>query len=531
MVNDSIKKAILCLSLLSLPLPLFFNCHRGVDLASTGEAEEPVQQVVGFDPSGATSELPEQAKVQLDPTILEKGFPTSALIAGSVHSKAIGEEELLIPGGRRILVRVNNECLSEREELNSFQGKALPDQLSERALELSGQAPLESLDEQAYGFVVPGDLSVREIATLAETDECVEHVTHDDRQYMLAQANFTVNDPLIQQQRHLISSNANSIDPTKLWNLAYTSSKKLKSEVTVAIVDTGILLEHEDLAARIWRDRAGNPGRNFDSATPLPNDDNGHGTHVAGLVAAIANNGVGVSGIAPLNVRLMPVKALDNAGAGTISAVANAIRWATSNGADVINLSLTLPGQSTELLSAIQAAANAGAVVIVAAGNAAPGTTGRELNGSTFVLTPSSQASTIPGAIAVGSIDASTTAKSDFSHYSSTLIEISAPGSDGTGGGILSTWHLSNEKYRRLAGTSMATPLVAGAAALSIGILKSEGITASNVEIISLLKDSAKRNPQLTSYFVNGAMLSPENLARLIETRYLIQADGVTEEP
>ena len=187
------------------------------------------------------------------------------------------------------------------------------------------------------------------------------------------------------------------------------------------------------------------------------NDDNSHGTHVAGTIGACTNNGIGVAG-ANWAVQLMGVKVLDFSGSGTLSAVANGIRWAADNGAKVINLSLGTSSPYKTLQRAVNYAWNKGAVLACAAGN----------DGTAARTYPAAYAN----CIAVAATDAADNI-ADFSNYGADWVDVAAPGVN-----ILSTmqdqWDWSFlcwgygycEIYDSLSGTSMATPHVAGLAAL-----------------------------------------------------------------
>lgn len=231
--------------------------------------------------------------------------------------------------------------------------------------------------------------------------------------------------------------------------------------VLVAVIDSGVDLSHPDLAANLWtnpgeiasdgRDNDGNGyvddvrGWDFVDGDNSPRDENGHGTHVASVVAAL-RNGVGVSGVAP-QARILPVRVLDAQGDGVYSAVARGIRYAADMGADVINLSLG-GGASELVLAAIRYAAEKGAVVVMAAGN----------DGQSSPSYPAAYAAEL--GIAVGAVDA----EGDMAAFSnraggSRLDYVTAPGVRVLGAYL-------NGGYARMSGTSMAAPHVAGIAAL-----------------------------------------------------------------
>ncbi|MCC5808150.1 MAG: S8 family serine peptidase [Opitutales bacterium] len=250
------------------------------------------------------------------------------------------------------------------------------------------------------------------------------------------------------------------IDAPEGWALRNDAST-----VIVGIIDTGIRLTHEDLAANLWvnpnetadgTDTDGNGyiddlhGINSIALTGDPSDDQGHGTHVAGTVGAVGNNGVGVTGVA-WNVRLMGLKFLSANGGGAVSDAILCIDYGVENGAHILNNSWGGGGFSQALLDAVEAARDAGVVFVAAAGNAST-------NNDNVPVYPASLP--VDNIVAVASTT-HTDALSSFSSYGQGSVDLAAPGSD-----ILSTGHENNSHYRTLSGTSMAAPHVAGALAL-----------------------------------------------------------------
>lgn len=241
---------------------------------------------------------------------------------------------------------------------------------------------------------------------------------------------------------------SNQYGPQKISAPAAWDVTQSSSNVKIAIVDTGVQLNHPDLSSKIVA------GYDFVSDDTIADDGNGHGTHCAGIAAAATNNSTGIAGMAP-NASIMPVRVLNNRGSGTLDDVAAGIRWAADNGAQVINLSLGASSGSTTLSEAVDYAWNKGAVVVAAAGN----------DGSSSPNYPAYYSNTI----AVGSTDSNDN-KSSFSNYGTSWVDVAAPGSS-----IYSTYKSSS--YNSLSGTSMATPHVAGLA----GLLASQGRSASNI--------------------------------------------------
>jgi subtilisin family serine protease len=248
------------------------------------------------------------------------------------------------------------------------------------------------------------------------------------------------------------------INADKAWDFGTSTS------VVTAIIDTGVDYRHQDLAANIWSntheiggngiddDRNGyiddTRGWDFANKDNDPMDDNGHGTHVAGTIGAVGNNGIGVSGVA-WSASIMPLKFLDKNGSGALSDAIEAINYARVNGAKVINASWGGGGFSSALQSAITQFKNAGGVFVAAAGN----------ESSNNAITPAYPAN-YAGVISVGASTRTDTLAS-FSNFG-TNVQIVAPGQS-----ILST--LPGNAYGTLSGTSMATPHVAGAIALLWG--------------------------------------------------------------
>jgi subtilisin family serine protease len=242
-----------------------------------------------------------------------------------------------------------------------------------------------------------------------------------------------------------------------------------RPEIVVAVLDSGVDLTHPDLRGRLV------PGIDTGSGDNDPTDEDGHGTHVAGIIAAASNNGLGVSGVAP-GVVLMPVKVMDDDGNIWDSAVAEGIAWAVARGARVVNMSLGGTSDSAAIDAAIDDARAKGVVVVAAAGNHAEGGL------ATAVEEPAAYGPVLAVAAVGDGGDAlgppGTAARYTHASYSNggPEVDISAPGTS-----ILSTvptWESSD--YRRMSGTSMATPFVSAAAALVLS--RDPSLTADQVE-------------------------------------------------
>jgi subtilisin family serine protease len=253
----------------------------------------------------------------------------------------------------------------------------------------------------------------------------------------------------------------------------------------VAVVDTGVLASHPDLNGRLV------PGRDIVSGDSSPQDGDGHGTHVTGIVAANQGNGVGVGSVAP-GAKVMPIRVLDDDGNGDVNDIAAGIDYATGHGAQVINLSLgpevPIVDSSAEMGAAIDRALRRGVVVVAASGN-----TGL----------PVCEQPQVQGMLCVGAVDRRGS-RSFFSSFGEGL-DIVAPGGSTLplpDEDILSTWN--DGKYEELAGTSQAAPHVSGVAALlaSVGVRGQAAVR----RMLATARDAGPsgRDPQYGAGIVNA---------------------------
>ncbi len=273
----------------------------------------------------------------------------------------------------------------------------------------------------------------------------------------IVQSFFTPNDPDFSSQWNLQKINAPAAWDTTQGGFG-----------PIAVLDTGVDSSHPDLSGEV------EGGYNFIADNTDTSDDNGHGTHVAGIIDASTNNGIGVASIG-FRGTLLPVKVLDSTGAGTDGSVASGITYATDNGAKIINLSLGGSSFSQTEQDAINYATSKGVVVIAAAGN----------NSNNSPVYPAADS----GVLAVSASDSNDNLAS-FSSYGSDVF-VSAPGDN-----ITSTYN--NGGYAQMSGTSMAAPHLAGLLGLALSYKNSSGVNI----IDAIKKTSDKVGPY--SYDSNG---------------------------
>ncbi len=442
--------------------------------------------------------------------------------------------------GETILLTIDTQCA-----LNESQGQWL---LS------SWVAPTAlnpDLRIQAVRVIVPESLSESQLFERSQEDHCLLGVSDNLVYKTQAQSRALSNDPYVANQRHMSALHSDEAWARLLHPTLGILATNLR--VPIAIIDTGMDGQHEDLKDNLHPIRIKDQTFYGVDATTLgtgtidynafDEDPQGHGTHVAGLAAATANNSKGGSGVAPLGVSLIPVKVFKLVSFAdgsesletTSEFVANGVRWATDRGAKVINLSISRVETDGSLdpayESALEYALAAGVFIVAAAGNQmlnGASDIGQEITFPSFTILPAYYSQRYQGMVAVGSVEVDSFEKSPFSHYSNKILELGAYGNQvnegGTAKGLLSTVPISSGNrsgYGVKSGTSMAAPLVSAAAALIISWIQSHyELWPTPAEVERLLTEGSLSWASLRPYFKDGKLLDLKSLVSFVEVQY-----------
>ena len=392
-------------------------------------------------------------------------------------------------------------------------------------------------EESIFKGLTPGDY-ILEISHYSDLDYSSEasEFTVDFNSVEYYENSLLPNDALFTDQWHLLNiGQAGGIDDEDIfapeaWNIRSTSP-----DVVVAVIDEGIQLDHPDLDDNLWINSDeifGNGidddnngyvddiyGWNFPANSNYPYADinHNHGTHVAGIIGAEGDNGIGTTGVT-WDTQLMSLDVFNGSDGASDLDIINAIYYAANNNADIINMSLGSTYQYTTIdewrisdpstysayYEALSYAVAQGATVVVAAGN-------EDSYTGTHLSVPAAFSSVIDGVISVAAIS-NTGDLTDYTNYGASVTIAAPGGSDGFGAGILST--VPTSSYKEMPGTSMASPIVAGAAAL----IKAENPNLTPADIESIITDSADKYREMSSLVQDGNYLNLKDALSLAQS-------------
>jgi YD repeat-containing protein len=385
-----------------------------------------------------------------------------------------------------LLIRFR-EGISEQDKNATVNAHAI-----RRKKMLRGQSRLEKLELQ------PG----QEPEALAEELRSLPAVELVEPNFLITRDDVTPNDPRFTEQWALKNTGqSGGLFGSDIGVAAAWETTTGATTTVIAIVDSGVDFTHPDLLNNQWtnqreRDNGRDDDRNgftddLDGWDWIANDNSaqdeqGHGTSIAGIIAAQGNNGIGITGVM-WKAALMSLRVLDNTGTGDIADAIEAIDYAVEHGAQVINCSWGTDQESAALRDAIERAGRAGVVVVSSAGNS-----GRDIESTPYY--PASYG--LPNQIAVAAIDKFDILAS-WSNWGATHITIAAPGTD-----ILTTQ--MGGGYTTVTGTSASTPLVTGVA----GLIKTQRWWLSAAGTRAAIMEGARRVDGLTAKVSAGGIVS-----------------------
>ena len=424
-------------------------------------------------------------------------------------------------GGQSVTARADSWILRTDGALSSNFGGWLFDRSADTAWQS------ESLGEGFFSLTTPG-ATTEDVLGWASTTHGVAYVEPD---FVINQAS-TPNDPDLSRLWGLHNTGQTGgvddadIDALEAWNIT-TGSR----DVVIAVIDTGVDYTHRDLAANAWQNPGEIPGNGVDddgngfvddiygydfvNNDGDPMDDNGHGTHVAGTIGGVGNDGTGIVGV-NWQVSIMGLKFLSGGGSGSTSDAVRAVNYATimrrDHGINIVatNNSWGGGGFSQSLSDAIEGGGNAGILFIAAAGNEGN-------NNDTFPGYPASMTS--EAIISVAATDSSNNL-AGFSNYGATSVDVGAPGV-----GIYSA--LPGNRYASYSGTSMATPHVAGI----VGLLAAANPNLTAAEIRTAILDTAVPISSLNGRVATGGLANAAAALDAISTGPSLRADIVNVAP
>jgi subtilisin family serine protease len=440
--------------------------------------ESAIEETIGPDNPEAQPSVEETRAIELPlttPQVVEEVQPTLPDVApvpdqneGSVENEE--QSQILTPWVSGQVVVSFEPSISTEEQIA---------RLTALGLEI-----VSTSEELGMMIVkVPEGLELESVSALTVMDG----IQYAEPVYLASALDILPNDPGYSNQE-----NMNVIKAPGGWQY-FTGS----SNVIIAVIDSGVDINHPDLYGKVI------PGWDYVNGDNDAQDDYGHGTHVAGIAAAIGNNSTGVAGL-DWSAKILSVKVLDNTGSGTAANIAMGIRYAVDHGANIVNLSLTVPFDSVLVSSAIEYAYQHGVTVVASTGNN---------NGA--VNFPAAY----PHVIAVGAVDNTETLWALSNHGAE--IDLVAPG--------VNIYSTDITTYSTRTGTSMAAAHVSGLAALLLGMTS---LTPDQVK--TSIQDTSKDlgTSGWDSFFGYGLIQVKDAILRLFNALFpVVREESQTVEP
>lgn len=457
---------------------------------------------------------------------------------------AVRSIDPILPAGTKLDVEVNVSCIVSADELGPVSAQVpIPT--------IKPSTNLSHFDNWVASIELSSEIPTSVLSDWMEADPCVNGADRSGSLQLAA----APDDTMYTSQTYMNTSN---LKATAAWDKFYHATTGMRSEVVIAIIDSGVEISHEDLSSRLWVNSdevAGNGvdddgngyvddvnGYNFASniADPSPQTWQGqggaeaHGTHVAGVAAAQEGNGRGIAGVNGRFGRIMGLNVFGAVPRGDNNVIARAIDYAWRNGANVINMSLGGQSPSSAILAAMNRAISNGVFVVVAAGNSNcdmtnPGSATCSEGGTNYFSPGASNAEITGGTaegngfLSVGAINQSGGSRCSFSNYGASVVEIGAPGCTG----ILSTVRNNQYSSSNWSGTSMASPLVAGGVSLAYGLIKDRTGSAPTPALLEEVVIAGSRNvASLNTFFEEGQVLDLVALVEEIDRRFPADSGG-----
>jgi len=380
------------------------------------------------------------------------------------EDKSWNDEIKYIPG--EIIVKIKKDVLINSAQIDDFYSFGIPsiDKINKKfrvkSVKSLSYEKTNSFLSSVYKIILPEEIFVPYALIEYNKNPNVEYAEPN----YIYQTCQTPNDPLYNMQWALNQTSDCDIDAPEAWD-----TETGNPDVVIAVIDTGVDYNHPDLSENIWTNNDEIPnngidddnngyiddtkGWDFANNDNDPIDDNSHGTHCSGIISAVGNNNIGITGIC-WNCKIMPIKFLGSHGGGSLEDGANAIIYAADNGVDIISMSWGGLGESQILKDALDYAYSKNVVLVAAAGN-----NNLDLDHTPYHFTPAGY----KNVISVAATDENDEI-AGFSNYGR-QIDIAAPGVN-----ILSTIPTYITNYSNKSGTSMACPYAAGLAGLILSI-------------------------------------------------------------